>query len=163
MGSEKAGIRDLATKIMEGKKIIGSYQAPCLVSGRRGGWGRAGVTGDGGAGNGDAPPRESADQDGGSPALIHDWRYRPARGGGEVSRSSTLNGIESGPISASTEIGLRSRGGDLGRLERRLGGSRLVRGILVVGREAAVAQVGLGMGPRSDADSGAPTRTRASR
>ena len=54
MGSEKAGIRDLATKIMEGKKIIGSYQAPCLVSGRRGGWGRAGVTGDGGAGNGDA-------------------------------------------------------------------------------------------------------------
>ena len=121
MGSEKAGIRDLATKIMEGKKIIGSYQAPCLVSGRRGGWGRAGVTGDGGAGNGDAPPRESADQDGGSPALIHDWRYRPARGGGEVSRSSMLNGIESGPISASTEIGLRSRGGDLGRFERRLG------------------------------------------
>jgi hypothetical protein len=119
--SEKAGIRDLATKIMEGKKIIGSYQAPCLVRERRGGWGRAGVTGDGGAGNGDAPPRESVDQDGGSPALIHDWRCRPARGGGEVSRSSTLNGIESSPISASAEIGLRSRGGDLGRLERRLG------------------------------------------
>ena len=82
---------------MEGKKIIGSYQAPCLVSGRREGWGRAGVTGDGGEGNGDAapawlemgrgsqrgdwgcggrelaqPPRESAGQDGGSPALIHD-------------------------------------------------------------------------------------------
>jgi hypothetical protein len=83
------------------------------------------VTGDGGEGNGDAapawlemgrgsqrgdwgcgggelaqPPRESAGQDGGSPALIHDWRCRPSRGGGEVSRSGTLNGIESGPISA---------------------------------------------------------------
>jgi hypothetical protein len=148
---------------MEGKKIIGSYQAPCLVSGRRGGWGRAGVTGDDGAGIGDAPPRESADQDGGSPALIHDWRCRPARGGGEVSRSSTLNGIESGPISASAEIGLRSRGRRSGVIREEIGGFRLVRGILAVGREAAAAQVGLGMGPRSDADSGAPARTRASR
>jgi hypothetical protein len=48
-------------------------------------------------------------------------------------------------------------------IREEIGGSRLVRGILAVGREAAAAQVELGMGRRSDADNGAPAQTRASR
>jgi hypothetical protein len=32
----------------------------------------------------------------------------------------------------------------------------LARGVLAVGREVAAARVGLGMGPRFDADNGAP-------
>jgi hypothetical protein len=50
-----------------------------------------------------------------------------------------------------------------GPIREKIGGSHLVRGILAVGREAAAAQVVLGMGPRSDADNGAPAWTWASR